>query len=156
MIKVGGIRKIMVLWQAVFLAASPLVTATPSNLTRLYYNGSAAKCHSTTTQYRQLRRLHCSSALTLVDSVSGCELQTPTEARFWDQKLSYCYTSGFPLHKFSSRFCVNRSCLIRVFLQKFIVRQYAAPSAESLFWRSFHFHSFTKSFYQHIKNADLV
>ena len=27
------------------------------NLTRLYYNGSAAKSHSTTTQYRQLRRL---------------------------------------------------------------------------------------------------
>ena len=47
----------MVLWQAVFLAASPLVTAPPSNLTRLYYNGSAAKSHSTTTQYRQLRRL---------------------------------------------------------------------------------------------------
>ena len=42
---------------AVFLAASPLVTAPPSNLTRLYYNGSAAKSHSTTTQYRQLRRL---------------------------------------------------------------------------------------------------
>ena len=41
----------------VFLAASPLVTAPPSNLTRLYYNGSAAKSHSTTTQYRQLRRL---------------------------------------------------------------------------------------------------
>ena len=40
-----------------FLAASPLVTAPPSNLTRLYYNGSAAKSHSTTTQYRQLRRL---------------------------------------------------------------------------------------------------
>ena len=55
--KMGGIRKIMVLWQAVFLAASPLVTAPPSNLTRLYYNGSAAKSHSTTTQYRQLRRL---------------------------------------------------------------------------------------------------
>ena len=35
----------------VFLAASP------SNLTRLYYNGSAAKSHSTTTQYLQLRRL---------------------------------------------------------------------------------------------------
>ena len=47
----------MVLWQAVFLAASPLVTAPPSNLTRLYYNGSAAKSHSTTTQNRQLRRL---------------------------------------------------------------------------------------------------
>ena len=31
--------------------------AVPSNLTRLYYNGSAAKSHSTTTQYRQLRRL---------------------------------------------------------------------------------------------------
>ena len=55
--KMGGIRKIMVLWQAVFLAASPLVTAPPSNLTRLYYNGSTAKSHSTTTQYRQLRRL---------------------------------------------------------------------------------------------------
>ena len=36
---------------------SPLVTAPPSNLTRLYYNGSAAKSHSTTMQYRQLRRL---------------------------------------------------------------------------------------------------
>ena len=35
----------------------PLVTASRSNLTRLYYNGSAAKSHSTTTQYRQLRRL---------------------------------------------------------------------------------------------------
>ena len=35
----------------------PLVTAAPSNLTRLYYNGSVAKSHSTTTQYRQLRRL---------------------------------------------------------------------------------------------------
>ena len=41
----------------IFLAASPLVTAPPSNFTRLYYNGSAAKSHSTTTQYRQLRRL---------------------------------------------------------------------------------------------------
>ena len=41
----------------IFLAASPLVTAPPSNLTRLYYNGSAGKSHSTTTQYRQLRRL---------------------------------------------------------------------------------------------------
>ena len=57
MTKVDGIRKIMVLWQAVFLAASLLVTAPPSNLTRLYYNGSAAKSHSTITQYRQLRRL---------------------------------------------------------------------------------------------------
>ena len=43
--------------EAVFLAASPLVTAPPSNFTRLYYNGSAAKSHLTTTQYRQLRRL---------------------------------------------------------------------------------------------------
>ena len=43
--------------EIVFLAASPLVTAPPSNLTRLYYNGSAAKCDSTTTKYRQLRRL---------------------------------------------------------------------------------------------------
>ena len=38
MTKVGGIRKIMVLWQAVFLAASPLVTAPPPNLTRLLHN----------------------------------------------------------------------------------------------------------------------
>ena len=67
MTKVGGIRKIMVLWQAVFLAASPLVTAPPSNLTRLYYNGSAAKSHSTTTQYRQLRRLGKVDALTVDD-----------------------------------------------------------------------------------------
>ena len=42
--------------EAVFLAASPLVTAPPSNLTKVYYNSSAAKSHSTTTQYRQLRR----------------------------------------------------------------------------------------------------
>ena len=33
---------------------SPLVTAPPSNLTRLYYNGSAAKSHSTLLQ--RLRR----------------------------------------------------------------------------------------------------
>ena len=89
-------------------------------------------------------------------SEGDCELQTPAEARFWVQKLSYCYTSGFLLHKFSSRFCVNRSCLMRVFLQKFIFKQYAAPSTESFFCPSFHFHSFTKSFNQHIKNADLV
>ena len=38
MTKVGGIRKIMVLWQAVFLAASPLVTAPSSNLTRILHN----------------------------------------------------------------------------------------------------------------------
>ena len=31
--------------------------APPSNLTRLHYDGSATKSHSTTTQYRQLRRL---------------------------------------------------------------------------------------------------
>ena len=36
----------------VFAGYSP-----PSNLTLLYYNGSAVKSHSTTTQYRQLRRL---------------------------------------------------------------------------------------------------
>ena len=44
--------------EMVFLAVSPLVTAPPSNLTRLYYNGSAAKSHSPTTPYRQLHRLH--------------------------------------------------------------------------------------------------
>ena len=51
------------------------------------------------------------SALTLVDSAiadsseSDCELQTPAEARFWDQKLSYCYTSGLLLHNFLSVLC---------------------------------------------------
>ena len=50
MTKVGGIQKIMVLWQAVFIVALLLVTAPPSNLTRLCYNGSAAKSHPTTTQ----------------------------------------------------------------------------------------------------------
>ena len=53
----------MVPWQAVFLAASLLMTAPPSIHTRLYYNGSAPKSHSTTTQYRQLRRLLSTSAL---------------------------------------------------------------------------------------------
>ena len=77
---------------AVFLAASPLVTAPPifwrsfslrtaphylnawnrlappPNLIRLYYNGSAAKSHSTTTQYRQLRRLNLT---VLVSATSG-------------------------------------------------------------------------------------
>ena len=80
----GGIRKIMVLWRAVFLAASPLVTAPPSNLTRTYYNGSTAKSHSTTTQYRQLRRLefYLSFSLSITDAKSLChessrELEKP-------------------------------------------------------------------------------
>ena len=34
----GDIRKFMVLWQAVYLAASPLVSAPPPNLTRLVHN----------------------------------------------------------------------------------------------------------------------
>ena len=69
MTKVGGIRKIMVLLQAVFLMALPLMTAPLSILTRLYNNGSAAKSHSTTKQYRQLRRLtfHMHAML-----LSGC------------------------------------------------------------------------------------
>ena len=80
----GGIRKIMVLWRAVFLAASPLVTAPPSNLTRTYYNGSTAKSHSTTTQYRQLRRLefYLSFSLSITDAKNLChessrELEKP-------------------------------------------------------------------------------
>ena len=31
-------------------------------------------------------------------SESDSELQTPEEARFWDQKLSYCYTNGLLLY----------------------------------------------------------
>ena len=54
---------------------------------------------------------------TIGDS-SESELQTPAEARFWDQTLSYCYTNGLLLHEFSFGFCVNRSCLMRVFPQK--------------------------------------
>ena len=55
------------------------------------------------------------TALTLVDSAiadsseSDYELQTPAEARFWDQKLRYCYyycyTSGLLLHNFLSILC---------------------------------------------------
>ena len=72
--------------------------------------------------------------------IAICKLQTPAEVRFWDQKLSYCHTSGLLLHNLiSSRFCVNRSCLMRVFLQKFIFKQHATPSAESFFWPLFHF-----------------
>ena len=61
----------MALWQAVFLAASPLVTAQPSNLTQLYYNGSATKSHSTTTQYRQLRRLKSPRSLSVYTAISS-------------------------------------------------------------------------------------
>ena len=47
MIKVGGIQNTQVLWQAVFLAASPLA-----------FSGSAAKTFfRARLQYRQLRRL---------------------------------------------------------------------------------------------------
>ena len=58
----------------VFLAALPLVTAPPSNLTRLYYNGSAAKSHSTTTQYRQLRKLVVSKLDILETDCKRCPL----------------------------------------------------------------------------------
>ena len=48
MIKVGGIQNTQVLWQAVFLAASPLASS-----------GSAAKTFfRARLQYRQLRRLN--------------------------------------------------------------------------------------------------
>ena len=39
--------------------AFEIFLAAPSNLTRPYFKGSAAKSHSTATQYRQLRRLGC-------------------------------------------------------------------------------------------------
>ena len=45
-------------------------------------------------------------------------------------------------------FCVNRSCLMRVFPQRFFFKQYAAPSTETFIWPSFHFHNFTQRFYQ--------
>ena len=60
----------------IFLEASPLVTAPPSNLTRLYYNGSAAKSRSTTTQYRQLRRLVPSMSYSILEiSTAGSSHQ---------------------------------------------------------------------------------
>ena len=58
-------------------AASPLVTAPPSNFTRLHYNGSVAKSHSTTTQYRQLRRLWCYTrrfAMTICSATQRCNI----------------------------------------------------------------------------------
>ena len=48
------------------LAASPPVTALPSNLTRLYYNGSAAKSHSTTTQTASYAGYFCSGIKNLL------------------------------------------------------------------------------------------
>ena len=48
MIKVGGIQNTLVLWQAVFLAASPLAMAAPPP--KLYFALSRSP-------YRQLRRL---------------------------------------------------------------------------------------------------
>ena len=61
MIKVGGIQNTQVLWQAVFLAASPLA-----------YGGSAAKIlFRARLQYRQLRRLGfmgVEGAVTVVES----------------------------------------------------------------------------------------
>ena len=53
------------------------VMAPPSNLTRLYYNGSAAKSHSTTTQYRQLRRLIHWIMIYSVIKASGARGPTP-------------------------------------------------------------------------------
>ena len=81
--------------KAVFLAASPLVTAPPSNLTRLYYNGSAAKSHSTTTQYCQLRRLHEFQFSTLrpkkQDYLFKCSVNAPGNFPLERPKKS-CYT----------------------------------------------------------------
>ena len=51
-------------------------------------------------------------------------------------------------------FCVNRSCLMRVFPQTFFFKQYAAPSTEEFVGRSFHFHNFTQRFFQ--RNRRLV
>ena len=87
MTKVGRIWKIMALWQAVFLAASPLVTAQPSNLTQLYYKGSATKSHSTTTQYRQLRRLKSPRSLSVYTAISskvvGKSVRDNLERYYW-------------------------------------------------------------------------
>ena len=85
-------------------------------------------------------------------SGSDSELQTPAEARFWDQKLSPCYTNSLPA--LFSGFCLNWSCLIRVFQQRFFFKQYAAwPSTEAFVWPSFDFHNFSQSFRQQIKSA---
>ena len=51
-------------------------------------------------------------------------------------------------------FCVNRSCLTRVFPQSFFFKQYGAPSTEAFVWPSFHFHNFTQRFFQ--RNRHLV
>ena len=65
--------------EVVFLASSPLVTAPPSNFTRLYYNGSAAKSHSTTTQYRQLRRLTIYLSRLPVNDEHFCKIMAKKE-----------------------------------------------------------------------------
>ena len=80
--------------EAVFLAASPLVTAPPSNLTRLYYNGSAAKSHSTTTQYRQLRRLFFAVTQALVPAQVWTALKKA-------ESILFCFLSNSLFDRFS-------------------------------------------------------
>ena len=77
-----------------FLAASPLVTAPPSNLTRLYYNGSAAKSHSTTTQYRQLRRLFFAVTQALVPAQVWTALKKA-------ESILFCFLSNSLFDRFS-------------------------------------------------------
>ena len=100
------------------------------------------------------------SALTLVDSAiadsseSDYELQTPAEARFWDQKLSYCYTSGLLLHNFLSVLC--ESVLFNEGFSTEIHFQAIRRTLNGVIFsglRSINFHSFTKSFHQHIKKS---
>ena len=69
-IKVGGIQNTLVLWQAVFLAASPLAMAAPPP--KLYFALSRSP-------YRQLRRL----AINIVSSVfslADCTLERTQES----------------------------------------------------------------------------
>ena len=67
------------------------------------------------------------------------------------------YASWLDIYKssvFFFWFCVNRSCLMRVFPHTFFFKQYAAPSTEEFVWPSFHFHNFKQRFFQ--RNRRLV
>ena len=61
------------------ITASPLVTAPPSNITRLYYNGSAAKSHSTTiVEYQNTQNKPSNIPKTILKIVKNTKIKKTT------------------------------------------------------------------------------
>ena len=86
------------------------------------------------------------SAICLFDDFKGERLPHAQRKREMGRKR---YVSWLDITNpyFFFWFCVNRSCLMRVFPQTFFFTQYAAPSTEAFVWPSFHFHNFTQRFF---------